>query len=75
MRDMLTLDRIQVENSKERGPFVVVGAPQAGQIRELLDGASLDYQMLTHDFTDDVMFEFNQDANPVEIQTILDQTE
>lgn len=75
MRDMLTRDRIQVETAIERGPFVIVGAPQANQIRSLFEGAGVYYRMLVHDFTEDVMFEFDQNTNPVEIQTILDQAE
>ena len=74
MRDMLTLDRIQIEYA-EQGPFIVVGAPQASSMRQLLNDGGVGFNMLVHSYTDDVMFMLNPDDNMVYVQTLLDQAD
>lgn len=74
MRDLLTLDRIQIEHA-ERGPFIVVGAPQADSIKNLLQSEQVEFNVLAHDYTDDVMFALAPEVNTVFVQTLLDQVE
>ncbi len=74
MRDMLTLDRIQIEYNQQ-APFIVVGAPQAARIRELLNFGEIEFEERTHQFSDDVMFSLPAEANTVYIQSLLDQVE
>ncbi|PKL75087.1 MAG: hypothetical protein CVV27_17190 [Candidatus Melainabacteria bacterium HGW-Melainabacteria-1] len=72
MRDILTLDRIQIEYADMRGPFIVVGAPQANALQDLLSREGFNFQILNHDFTDDVMFDLAPDTEAERLQRLLD---
>lgn len=74
MRDMLTLDRIRIEWNGTGAPFIVVAAPQADQIRQLLQAASLGFTQLRHDYTEDVMFELAPDTDLDRLQVLLDRS-
>ncbi|HEY9841243.1 MAG: hypothetical protein ACAI44_16300 [Candidatus Sericytochromatia bacterium] len=75
MRDMLTRDRIQIEGGRAHAPFILVGAPQATNIRALLQQAQVRFNLRTHAYTDDVMIELDPNADLKAVQRLLDQVD
>lgn len=73
MQDILTLNRIRIESTGNALPFIVVGAPQAMDLRALLTEEGFAFRELAHDFTDDVMFEFDADTDFARLQLLLDK--